>query len=288
MAHQYPYQEQAGRRSQGQRARPAWEWDLEPHMRHPFAGTLLLRRRELLGRPVLLATFALQFAVLAGVDLLAWGGSDPLGAGGDLVLAGLRATVVPGGLLFAVLAAEVVGAEFAWSTERVLLARDPRRSRFVGLQLAITLGLALGWWASQCLLAIVAGYLEQRLIGPHPGLPLGAPADRAALAAALPATAAYGLLGAAFALSFRGAVAGVVAVVAYGALGELLLAPQSDALRNWTLATAALRLAGGDTAQVLGVAAPIPSNRALGVLAGAVLIALLVAFLGYADREIRG
>ncbi len=260
-------------------------------MRHPFAGTLRLRRRELLGRAAVLVPLALQLVVLAGVGLLAWAGRDPLGARGDLILAGLRATAVPGGLLFAVLAAAVVGADFGWSTERMLLARDPRRSRFVALQFTVTLGLALGWWALQSLLAVAGGSLEQRLLGlaPGPGLPLAAPPERAALLAALIATAVYGLLGAAGALCFRGALAGVMAVLTYSAFGELVVAPQSDRLNGWTVATATLRLSSvPGTAPAPGVAAAIPSSRAVEVLAAAAAAALLVSFLGYADREIRG
>ena len=46
------------------------------------------------------------------------------------------------------------------------------------------------------------------------------------LAAALAASMLYGLLGAACALVLRGALAGVVALLAYGLLGELVLAPR--------------------------------------------------------------
>ena len=42
------------------------------------------------------------------------------GAGDDLVLGGLRVTAVPGGMVFGVLVAAVVGAEFGWATERAL------------------------------------------------------------------------------------------------------------------------------------------------------------------------
>jgi len=270
-------------------SRPAWEWELGPRMRHPFAGTLRLRRRELLGRPAVLVPLALQLVVLAGVGLLAAAGRDPLGAHGDLVLAGLRATAVPGGLLFAVLVAAAVGAEFGWSTERMLLARDPRRSRFAALQFALTLGVALGWWALQSLLVIVGGDLEQRLIGPARGLPLTAAPERAALLAALVASVVYGLLGAAGALCFRGALAGVMAVLTYAAFGELVLAPQSNALNGWTVATATLRLSSAPgIAPAPGVAATIPQHRAVEALVAAATSALLVGFLAYADREIRG
>ena len=105
---------------------------------HPFAAAVALRARELARRPVVLAAFSLQATALAGTELLAAVGGDGLaGAGDDLVLGGLRLTVAPGGLVFGVLVAAVVGAEFAWAAERALLARDPRRLRFAGYQLAV-------------------------------------------------------------------------------------------------------------------------------------------------------
>src|SRR4030095_11356625 len=60
-----------------------------------------------------------------------------------------------------------------------------------------------------------------------------APAHLAALAAALAATLVYGLLGAACALVLRSALAGVVALLAYGLLGELVLAPQWVPASGW-------------------------------------------------------
>jgi hypothetical protein len=125
-------------------------------------------------------------------------------------------TAVPGGLVFGVLVAAVVGAEFAWATERALLARDPRRLRFAGYQLAVAAVLALAWWAVQSLLAVTVAALLQAGGGIVAGLAWNAPAHLAALAAALAATLVYGLLGAACALVLRGALAGVVALLAYG------------------------------------------------------------------------
>ena len=91
----------------------------------------------------MLAAFSLQATAVAGAELLAGVTGDGLaGAGDDPVLGGLRVTAVPGGLVFGVLVAAVVGSEFGWATERALLARDPRRLRFAGYQLAVAAVLA--------------------------------------------------------------------------------------------------------------------------------------------------
>jgi len=56
-----------------------------------------------------------------------------------------------------------------------------------------------------------------------------------------------GILGAACALVLRGALAGVVALLAYGLLGELVLAPQWAPATGWTIHTSAARLTGQGT-----------------------------------------
>ena len=192
----------------------------------PLAGAVGLRARELARRPEVVAAFSLQaMALVAAVVLAAVAAEGLAGAGNDLILGGLRVTAAPGGLLCGVLVAAVVGSEFGWATERALLARDPRRLRFAGYQLAVAAVLALAWWAVQSLLAVTVGALLQAGGGIDAGAAWNDPAHRAALAAALAATLVYGLLGAACALVLRGALAGVVALLAYGLLGELVLAP---------------------------------------------------------------
>jgi hypothetical protein len=246
---------------------------------HPFAGAVGLRARELARRPVVVAAFALQATALVGAELVAAVGAEGLaGAGDDLILGGLRATAVPGGLVFGVLVAAVVGTEFGWATERVLLARDPRRLRFAGYQLAVAAVLAVAWWLVQSLLAVVVAALLQAGGGIDPGRPWDAPAHRAALAAALAATLLYGLLGAACALVLRGALAGVVALLAYGLFGELVLAPQWGPASGWTVYASAARLAGqGST----------PVHRAALVVALAFLVALAGCLALYARRQVR-
>ena len=142
---------------------------------HPFAGTVALRARELARRPLVAAAFALQATAVATAELLAAVTGDGLaGAGDDLVLGGLRLIVAPGGLVFGVLVAAVVGAEFGWATERALLARDPRRLRFAGYQLAVAAVLAVAWWAAQSLLAVAGPPCSRRAAASSPGPP-GAP-----------------------------------------------------------------------------------------------------------------
>ena len=161
---------------------------------HPFAGTVALRARELARRPLVAAAFALQATAVATAELLAAVTGDGLaGAGDDLVLGGLRLIVAPGGLVFGVLVAAVVGAEFGWATERALLARDPRRLRFAGYQLAVAAVLAVAWWAAQSLLAVAAAALLQAGGGIVAGAAWSAPAHRAALGAALVVTLVTGV-----------------------------------------------------------------------------------------------
>jgi hypothetical protein len=234
--------------------------------------------RELARRPVVLAAFSLQaMALVAAVVAGAVAAEGLAGAGDDLVLGGLRATAVPGGLVFGVLVAAVVGAEFGWATERALLARDPRRLRFAGYQLAVAAVLAVAWWVVQSLLAVTVAALLQAGGGIDAGLALAAPAHRAALGATLAATLVYGLLGAACALVLRGALAGVVALLAYGLLGELVLAPQWAPASGWTLYASAARLAGQGS---------IPVHRAAGVVAAATLLALAGCLAVYARRQV--
>jgi hypothetical protein len=247
--------------------------------RSPFAGVVGLRVRELARRPVVVAAFSLQaMALVAAVVLAAVAAEGLAGAGDDLILGGLRVTAVPGGLVLGVLAAAVVGAEFGWATERALLARDPRRLRFAGYQLAVAAVLALSWWAVQSLLAVTVGALLQAGAGIAAGLAWNHPAHLAALAGALAATLVYGLLGAACALVLRGALAGVVALLAYGLLGELVLAPRWAPAGGWTLYASAARLAGQGTTSV---------GRAALVVALAFVVALAGCLALYARRQVR-
>jgi hypothetical protein len=172
----------------------------------------------------------------------------------------------------------VVGSEFGWATERALLARDPRRLRFAGYQLAVAAVLALAWWAVQSLLAVTVGALLQAGGGIDAGAAWNDPAHRAALTAALAATLVYGLLGAACALVLRGALAGVVALLAYGLLGELVLAPQWAPAAGWTLYASAARLAGQGTT---------PMPRAALVITLAFALALAGCLALYARRQVR-
>src|SRR4029453_14513538 len=105
-----------------------------------------------------------------------------------------------------------------------------------------------------------------------------APAHRAALAAALAATALYGLLGAACALVLRGALAGVVALLAWGLLGELVLAPRWAPASGWTVWPSAARLAGQGTP---------PLTRAVLVVVLAFGLALAGCLALYARRQVR-
>jgi hypothetical protein len=247
--------------------------------RYPLAGAVRLRVRELARRPVVVAAFSLQATALVAAELLAAVAAEGLsGAGDDLVLGGLRMTAVPGGLVFGVLVAAVVGAEFGWATERALLARDPRRLRFAGYQLAVAAVLGLAWWAVQSLLAVTVAALLQAGGGIVSGAAWNAPAHQAALAAALAATLLYGLLGAACALVLRGALAGVVALLAYGLLGELVLAPQWAPATGWTIYTSAARLTGQGTT-------PMPRAALVVTLAFALTLAGCLAL--YARRQVR-
>jgi hypothetical protein len=246
---------------------------------HPFAGAVRLRARELARRPVVLAAFSLQATAVLGAELLGAVTAEGLaGAGHDLVLGGLRVTAVPGGLVFGVLVAAVVGSEFAWATERALLARDPRRLRFAGYQLAVAAVLALAWWAVQSLLAVTVAALLQAGGGIVAGAAWNAPAHLAALAAALAAALVYGLLGAACALVLRGALAGVVALLAYGLLGELVLAPEWAPAAGWTVYASAARLAGQGTT-------PVPRAALVVTLAFGLALAGCLAL--YARRQVR-
>jgi hypothetical protein len=246
---------------------------------NPFAGAVRLRTRELARRPMVLAAFSLQAMALVGAELLGAVTGDGLaGAGDDLVLGGLRVTAVPGGLVFGVLVAAVVGSEFGWATERALLARDPRRLRFAGYQLAVSAVLALAWWTVQSLLVVTVAALLQAGGGIVAGAAWNAPARQAALAAALAATLLYGLLGAACALVLRGALAGVVALLAHGLLGELVLASQWAPAAGWTVYASAARLAGQGTT---------PMPRAALVVTLAFVLALAGCLALYARRQVR-
>jgi hypothetical protein len=247
--------------------------------RYPLARAVGLRARELARRPVVVAAFSLQALAVVGAELLAAVSAEELGgAGDDLILGGLRVTAVPGGLVFGVLVAAVVGSEFGWATERALLARDPRRLRFAGYQLAVAAVLALAWWAVQSLLAVTVAALLQSGGGIAAGAAWDDPAHLAALAAALAATLVYGLLGAACALVLRSALAGVVALLAYGLLGELVLAPRWAPASGWTVWSSAARLTGQGT---------IPLARAVLVVILAFGVALAGCLATYARRQVR-
>jgi hypothetical protein len=245
----------------------------------PLAGAVGLRARELARRPEVVAAFSLQaMALVAAVVLAAVAAEGLAGAGNDLILGGLRVTAAPGGLLCGVLVAAVVGSEFGWATERALLARDPRRLRFAGYQLAVAAVLALAWWAVQSLLAVTVAALLQAGGGIAAGRAWHHPAHAAALAAALAATLVYGLLGAACALVLRSALAGVVALLAYGLLGELVLASRWAPASGWTVYASAARLAGQGTTSV---------GRAVLVVALAFAVALAGCLALYARRQVR-
>jgi hypothetical protein len=248
--------------------------------RHAFAGAVRIRARELVRRPSVVALFLLQATVTAVLDGMLFvevsGGADDA----SFVLRGLQAGVVPGGLLFGVLAAAVVGAEFNWATERALLARDPRRQRFVALQLTVVAALMVAWVLVQALFAGALGLGLRALLGPleteldvlaAAGLPLGALAG---------ATVFYGLLGTACALGFRGGLAGVVGVLAYGLLGELVLGPLWRPAADLTVYRAATSLAGQ-------AAEAVPARQAAAVLAASAVAALVAAFAVYSGREVR-
>ena len=228
--------------------------------RHPFAGAARIRAHELARRPQVVSAFLLQAAIV--VALLA------AGEDGGQVARALRAGVLPGGLLFGVLAAAVVGAELGWSTERALLARDPRRPRFVALQLTIVAALGAGWVLFQAGFALVAGTLA--------GLGRTGTAEPVGpvLAALVAVTVLYGLLGTAFALGLRGALPGAVGVLTFGLLGELAPGPFG------TVQAAAGSLAGME-------APPLPAGRAAAVLCAWIAVALGTAFAVYAGREVR-
>jgi hypothetical protein len=241
----------------------------------PLAGAVGLRARELARRPEVVAAFSLQaMALVAAVVLAAVAAEGLAGAGNDLILGGLRVTAAPGGLLCGVLVAAVVGSEFGWATERALLARDPRRLRFAGYQLAVAAVLALAWWAVQSLLAVTVAALLQA----GGGIAAGRAWHHPAHAAALAATLVYGLLGAACALVLRSALAGVVALLAYGLLGELVLASRWAPASGWTVYASAARLAGQGTTSV---------GRAVLVVALAFAVALAGCLALYARRQVR-
>jgi hypothetical protein len=251
--------------------------------RHPFAGAVRIRARELIRRPAVIGLFLLQATVAAVLDGMLFvevssGGAD----GASFVLRGLQAGVVPGGLLFGVLAAAVVGAEFNWATERALLARDPRRQRFVALQLTIVAALMVFWVLIQAAFAIALGLGLRALLGS-----LGPEVDALAisssglpLAALAGSTVFYGLLGTACALGFRGGLAGVVGVLTYGLLGELVLGPLWRPAADLTVYKAATSLAGQ-------AAQAVPWRQAAVVLAASALVALVAAFAVYSGREVR-
>src|SRR6266545_5148075 len=230
-------------------------------------------------RPVVAAAVLIQIGVLITVDLievLQHPGPDTVTS--DLVRLGLRATAAPGGLIFGVLAAAVVGSEFTWATERALLSRDPRRLRFVALQLSLVTVLAVVWTVVQSLFAVSLGALleSQNGAGPLPAWTWSR--GGTALLAVLAVTEVYGLLGAACALACRGALAGVVAMLAYGLLGELGLAPLWEPADGWTLYTSAAELV-----ERQGGASVI---RPVLVVTGVGVIALAAGLTLYANREV--
>jgi hypothetical protein len=244
----------------------------------PFSGTIRLRGRELMRRPVVAAAVLIQLGVLITVELIeVLEGVGPDGPGRDLILLGLRAVAAPGGLIFGVLAAAVVGSEFTWATERAMLSRDPRRLRFVALQLGLVTALAVTWWAVQSLFAVGLGGLLQTQAGPAQEAAGGTAAVIGSLAAVLIVTEVYGLLGAACALACRGALAGVVAMLAYGLLGELGLLPLWDPADGWTLYASAAELVDPQGTSLA---------RPLLVVIGAGVIGLAASLTLYANREI--
>jgi ABC-type transport system involved in multi-copper enzyme maturation permease subunit len=247
--------------------------------RHPFAGAVRIRARELVRRPAVLGLFMLQATVVAVLDGMLFVDVTAGAAETEsFVLRGLRAGVVPGGLLFGVLAAAVVGAEFNWATERALLSRDPRRKRFVAMQLTIVSALMAGWIVVQSVFAIGVGLGLRMFVGPLSTEVADPRALWLAAAGLASATIFYGLLGSACALGFRGALAGVVGVLTYGLLGELVLGPLWRPAGEWTVYSAATSLAGqGD----------LPLAESLAVLGGSALVVLVASFVVYSGREVR-
>jgi hypothetical protein len=245
---------------------------------HPFAGTIRLRGRELMRRPVVATAVLIQIGVLIVVELIeVLQHPAPEVVTRDLAQLGLRTAAAPGGLVFGVLAAAVVGSEFTWATERALLSRDPRRLRFVALQLCLVTVMALAWAAVQSLFAAGLGVLLQAQTGPG-AADIWTPAHGGALLAVLAVTEVYGLLGAACALACRGALAGVVAMLAYGLLGELGLAPLWEPADGWTLYASAAELV-----ERQGGASVI---RPMLVVVGVGVIALAAGLTLYANREV--
>jgi ABC-type transport system involved in multi-copper enzyme maturation permease subunit len=245
----------------------------------PFADTVRLRGRELMRRPVVAAAVLIQIGVLITVELIeVLDGPGSSGQARDLVMVGLRATAAPGGLIFGVLAAAVVGSEFTWATERALLSRDPRRLRFVALQLALVSAMAVAWAAVQIAFAAGLGVLLQAQAGAGSAEGWTVAGALGAVLAVLAVTEVYGLLGAACALACRGSLAGVVAMLAYGLLGELGLAPLWEPADGWTLYASA--------ADLFQQQAGASAVRPLLVVFGAGVIALAASFTLYANREI--
>ena len=221
---------------------------------HPFAGTIRLRGRELMRRPVVATAVLIQIGVLIAVELIeVLQHPAPEVVTRDLVQLGLRTAAAPGGLIFGVLAAAVVGSEFTWATERALLSRDPRRLRFVALQLCLVTVMALAWAAVQSLFAAGLGLLLQAQTGPG-AAGFWTPAHGGALLAVLAVTEVYGLL------------------------GELGLAPLWEPADGWTLYASAAELV-----ERQGGASVI---RPMLVVVGVGVIALAAGLTLYANREV--
>lgn len=242
-----------------------------------------VRLREALRRPVVAALFLLAAAMVAARGFVTAAGAGTGAPARDYVLEGLAVVAVPGGLVFGVLAAAVAGADFVTATEQLLLSRDPRRLRFVRLHLTVAALLAVLWWACQGGLAVLAGGALEALTAPPPVAAWDAVAQRDWLATAqvagmaLAVTLVYGLLGVAAALASRGSLAGVVALLAYALLGEVVLSPRLDQLQDWTLYRAAT---------LASRPGPLP-DRSLYVLGAAGLAAILLSLISYARREVR-
>jgi hypothetical protein len=240
---------------------------------------LRLRVRELTRWPVVAVAFALTAVALVTVAIIAGaGGPVPPGVGRDPVAVALRVAAVPGGLVFGALAAVVVGADFVSSLERALLARDPRRLRYVRLQLATVLVLGLAWWLAQALVGVTAGLLVRLAAAVDPLERWAAGEVVWALLGVGAVTAVYGLLGVAAALLFRGGHAGVTALLAYALLGEVALAPLWKRALDWTLYD--------EAGKVIAAAGP-PSAHGVEVLGGMSLLAVGLSLVGYVGREVR-
>ena len=131
----------------------------------------------------MVGAFSLQAMALVGAELLAAVSAEGLGgAGDDLILGGLRAIAVPGGLVFGVLVAAVVGSKFAYRTFERRCWPATRSLRFAGYQLAVAGVLAVAGGGAEAASGHGGGPAPGRRRHRRRGV-LERPAHQAALAA---------------------------------------------------------------------------------------------------------